>query len=98
MTVIVTRNVADRFRGFLVSVMLEIAPGVYVGPTMNAAVRERIWAVLSDWHTTLCGGSVVMVWLDRKASGRQSVLTLGVPPIKLIEFDGILLAKRDGLV
>lgn len=33
MTVVVTRDVPDRFRGFLVSVMLEIAPGVYTAPT-----------------------------------------------------------------
>ena len=35
MVVIVTRDVADRFRGFLASCMLEIAPGVYTAPRMS---------------------------------------------------------------
>ena len=42
MTVVVTRNVAPRFRGFLASVMLEIAPGVYTAPEMSKGVRERV--------------------------------------------------------
>src|SRR5271166_2557028 len=49
MTVVVTRNVAPRFRGFLASVMLEIAPGVYTAPRMTKAVRERVWAALGEW-------------------------------------------------
>ena len=28
MAVVVTRNVEDRYRGFLASVMLEVAPGI----------------------------------------------------------------------
>ena len=43
MTVIVTRNVEDRYRGFLASCMLEIAPGVYTGPRMTPGVRDRVW-------------------------------------------------------
>ena len=43
MCVIVTRDVPSRFRGFLGSCMLEIAPGVYTQPDMSAAVRERAW-------------------------------------------------------
>ena len=50
MTVVVTRNVAPRFRGFLTSVMLEIAPGVYTGPRMSKGVRERIWNVMTQWY------------------------------------------------
>lgn len=42
MVVIVTRDVADRFRGFLASAMLKIAPGVYTAPRMNAGVREQL--------------------------------------------------------
>jgi hypothetical protein len=33
------------FPGFLTSVMLEIAPGVYTAPCMSEAVRERVLAV-----------------------------------------------------
>jgi CRISPR-associated protein Cas2 len=95
MTVVVTRDVPDRFRGFLVSAMLEIAPGVYTAPTLSTAVRERIWKVMTDWYSEIGRGSIVMTWRDSKAPGRQAVLTLGTAPVRLIEYDGMMLAKRD---
>lgn len=39
LVVIVTRDVAYRYRGFLASVMLEVAPAVYISPRMSPAVR-----------------------------------------------------------
>jgi len=42
LAVVVTRDVADRFRGFLASVMLEVAPAVYISPRMTKGVRERV--------------------------------------------------------
>lgn len=57
MTVVVTRNVAPLYRGFLASVMLEIAPGVYTSPAISKGVRERVWNVLSVWfdaNATVC--------------------------------------------
>ena len=42
LTIVVTRDVEMRYRGFLTSVMLEVSPGVYVAPEMSAAVRERV--------------------------------------------------------
>lgn len=94
MTVVVTRDVAPRYRGFLASVMLELAPGVYTAPRCSAAVRERVWSVLSGWWTTLPGGSILMTWPDQKAPGDQRVLTLGLPPVTLHEHDGLTLASR----
>ena len=82
MTVIVTRDVEPRFRGFLTSCMLEIAPGVYTAPDMSHAVRKRVWNVLSDWFTALGGGAIVMTW--RASAGRQGLLTLGEPPKEII--------------
>jgi CRISPR-associated protein Cas2 len=93
MTVVVTRDVSPRFRGFLASCMLEIAPGVYTQPHMTAAVRERVWAVLSGWFSDLGGGSVVMTWPSRSAQGGQAVETLGTPPKVLVETDGFALLK-----
>jgi len=55
MTVVVTRDVESRYRGFLASVMLEIAPGVYVSPNLSAGVRERIWSVLSRTGSSRSG-------------------------------------------
>ena len=48
LTLIVTRDVPGRYRGFLASVMPEVAPGVYVAPDLSKGVRERVWAVLAD--------------------------------------------------
>ncbi len=90
MVVIVTRDVADRFRGFLASAMLEIAPGVYTAPRMTAGVRERVWAVLVDWFYGLGGGSIVMTWRDPKEPCGQGLKTLGLPPIGFAEIDGLM--------
>lgn len=93
-TLVVTRDVEDRYRGFLTSVMLEIAPGVYVSPRMSQGVRERVWLVLTDWWEALGRGSVVMVWRDRSAAGHLRIETLGEPPKEIVDADGILLVKR----
>jgi CRISPR-associated protein Cas2 len=95
MTIVVTRNVADRLRGFLASCMLEIGPGIYTSPAISIAVRERIWAVCTDWFDELHGkeSSIVMTWQDSHESGGQGVLALGVPPRKLADHEGFLVGK-----
>lgn len=95
MTVVVTRNVNDRVRGFLASSMLELAPGVYSAPRISPAVRERIWRVLADWFLNETEASIVMLWADTNMPGGQSVLTLGCPPIKIFEIDGLLTAQKS---
>lgn len=94
MTVVVTRNVSDRVRGFLASSMLDMAPGVYSAPRISPAVRERIWNVLSDWFPNEQNASIVMLWADISMPGGQAVLSLGTPPIKVVEIDGMLTARR----
>lgn len=94
LVVIVTRDVADRFRGFLASTMLEVAPTVYLSPRMNAGVRSRIWDVLSDWYGTEPHGSIVMVWRDINETGSVGIANLGSPPRELVEMDGLWLTKR----
>lgn len=95
LVVIVTRDVADRFRGFLASVMLEVAPTVYISPRMNKGVRTRIWNVLTAWHAADPRGSVVMVWRDLNETGGVGIATIGSPPRELVEVDGLWLAKRS---
>lgn len=95
MTVVVTRDVEDRYRGFLSSVMLELAPGVYTGPKLNRGARERVWRVLSDWHGELHRGSIVMTWRDAAAAGGQQVLVLGEVRRELVDVDGVLLVRRE---
>jgi CRISPR-associated protein Cas2 len=95
MTVIVTRDVEDRYRGFLSSAMLEIAPGVYTSPRLTKAVRNRVWTVLGDWFNTLGRGSIVMTWRDPGEPGGQGLLSLGEPPRSFVELDGLLLIRKN---
>ena len=93
MTVIVTVNVEARYRGFLASAMLEIAPGVYTAPNMTAGIRERIWDVLAQWYGQLGQGSIVMTWRNPEAAGEQEVRTLGEAPKEIVDAEGVYLVK-----
>jgi CRISPR-associated protein Cas2 len=95
LTVIVTNDVAYRFRGFLASVMLEIAAGVYISPEMNRGIRLRVWDVVSSWHKDEPNGSIVMVWRDTNLAGRVGIETLGTPPKELAELDGLWVTRRS---
>ena len=95
MAMIVTRNVEARYRGFLASVMLEVAPGVYIAPDLSAAVRKRVWDVLSDWWSFLQTGSIVMVSRDARAVGNLRIETLGEAPKEIVDAEGVLLVKRN---
>ena len=66
LAVVITRDVEGRYRGFLSSAMLELAPGVYANPRMSAGVRTRIWAVLSEWH-----GAGANVNIPERSAGRR---------------------------
>jgi CRISPR-associated protein Cas2 len=94
LTMIVTRDVEMRYRGFLTSVMLEVSPGVYVAPNMSAAVRERVWQVLSDWWLAIGNGSLTLVWRDTSVPGSLRIEVLGQPPKTIVDADGVLLVKR----
>ncbi len=93
MTVVVTVNVESRYRGFLASVMLEIAPGVYTSPDMTSGIRDRIWDVLVRWYDQLGNGSIVMTWRDPSAVGQQSIRSLGDPPKEIVDADGVYLVR-----
>lgn len=94
MTVVVTRNVPDRYRGFLASCMLELAPGVYASPKMSDGVRERVWRVCCEWAGVLPDdGGVLMTWRDKDAPSGQAVRILGWPKKELVEADGMWLDR-----
>ncbi len=95
MTIVVTVNVEARYRGFLASAMLEIAPGVYTAPMMTSGIRNRIWDVLSRWYYELGQGSIVMTWRDPSAVGEQQIRTLGEAPKSIVDADGVHLVKYD---
>ncbi len=89
LTLIVTRNVPDRFHGFLASCMLEVAPGVYVGSHMTSAIRERVWKVMQDWIGLLPkDGGIVLLWSDQRAPSGLGMLLIGWPKKELIDQEG----------
>jgi CRISPR-associated protein Cas2 len=92
MTVIVTRDVPMRTRGFLASIVPEPAPGLYTAANMTKSVRERVWSVISDWHAATGEGSIVMVWRDETAPGGLGLASLGTPPRRLADLDGVLVS------
>ncbi len=94
MVVVITRDVESRYRGFLASSMLELAPGLYAHPRMSAGVRGRIWVVLSEWYGILKSGAIVMTWAESAANGGLGLATLGEPPKDIIAHDGLLLVRR----
>ena len=95
MTIVVTIAVAGRFRGFLASVMLEIAAGVYIAPATTAGVRDRVWEVLVQWHADLNDdGVIVMAYPDRDMPGDHGLRFLGEPPKEVVGADGVYLARR----
>ncbi|OSM00324.1 putative CRISPR-associated Cas2 family protein [Magnetofaba australis IT-1] len=77
--------------------MLEAAPGLYVAPRLSAAVRGRIWAVLSDWFNPQSDAGYVMIWADGAQPTGVSIQTLGEPPVDLVDYDGVILARRPPL-
>ena len=93
MIVIVTVNVEARYRGFLASAMLEIAPGVYTSPNMTSGIRDRIWDVLRRWYYELRQGAIVMTWRDPSGVGDQQIRTLGEVPKEIVDADGVFLVK-----
>ena len=95
MTILVTVNVQARYRGFLASVMLELAPGVYSSPQMTDGIRNRIWDVLTRWYSQLKQGSIVMTWRDPSAVGEQRIWTLGEAPKNIVDADGVYLVKHN---
>lgn len=92
---IITRDVAERFRGFLASVMLEVAPCTYVSPRMSKGVRERVWSVMTQWHATEPDGSIIMIWRDRESTGGIGLAHLGTPSKTLIEVDGMWVTRAS---
>ena len=91
---IVTRDVEGRYRGFLGSIMLELAPGVYAQARLSAGVRDPVVAVLSNWHGQLLRGSTVDCWAETSGHGGLGLRTSGEPPKTIVTYDAMLLVWR----
>jgi CRISPR-associated protein Cas2 len=94
MTTIVTRGVEDRYKGFLGSIMLELAPGVYAHARLSAGVRGRIIDVLEDWYSQRRNGSIVVCWAENTANGTMGLKVFGELPRQIIPHGGTLLVRR----
>lgn len=96
MTIAITRNTPARFSGFLASCMHEIAPGVYVAPSMKKSVRERVWNVLMEWGELIPNdGGVVLFWRSKKAPSGLAIRLLGWPKKDLVEHEGVWFTHRE---
>lgn len=93
LTIVVTRDVDNRFRGLLRSAMLEASTSIYVSAQLNREARNRLWDVLERWHQALNRGCIVMLWRDPNAFSDIGVKSLGDIPRDLYETDGILLTR-----
>lgn len=95
MTVVVTRNAPERYRGFLASCMLEVAPGVYTSPRMSEGVRERVWEVCLEWNDTLpSDGGILLTWRDASQPSGQGLRVIGWARNDIVNHEGVWLAFR----
>lgn len=96
MMLAVTRNVPDRFGGFLASCMLEVAPGVYITPKTSSAVRDRIRHVMSKWSYLMPDKSgLLLLWQDSQAPSGLAMESFGWPKKELREFGGCWLSLSN---
>ena len=95
LTIIITRDVQERYRGYLRSAMLEIDAGVFVSAQLNRDVRDRLWKVLKDWFQVLQRGSIVMIWRDKEVSSNIGLRTLGTSRRDIINIHDFLLTRRE---
>ncbi len=96
MTVVVARNLPERFGGFLSSCMLKVAPGLYVSPQMRASVRERIWTLMERWMSLVpADGGIAVLWRDRDAPSGLGLRVIGWPKTEIVEQEGMWLSVGD---
>lgn len=94
MTVVITRDVESRYRGFIASVMVEVASGVYIAPLLSSGARDRVWEIVSTWHDELQSGSITMIWKDSSRKQGMGLKQLGVPPKDIYDHEGFLLVRK----
>lgn len=94
LTVLITRDVEDRYRGFLASAMLEASAGVYVSKGLTPRARDKVWSVVTEWHAALGRGSLTLMYPDAGSDGGIAVKTLGAPARHPVQIDGALLMHR----
>lgn len=88
MMVVCATGTADRFHGFLRSILLNPHPGVYVSRDVDKGVRDRLWRILTDWHAADPRGMVVMIHADKNKPMGLAISSLGSPKREIVEIEG----------
>lgn len=94
MIMLCVTGTADRFHGFLRSIMLNPHPGVYVSRDIDRGARDRIWSILSDWHAADPRGMVLMIHPDKSLPMGIALSSLGAPKREIIDLDGHYALRR----
>jgi CRISPR-associated protein Cas2 len=84
-----------RFSGFLHSIAMELAPGMFLAADFDRASFSRVWQTLEEWHARSPEGWIVAVLPAAKVRHPPELRTLGVLPRMLIEQDGLHLVKIE---
>jgi CRISPR-associated protein Cas2 len=88
--VICVSAVADRFHGYLRSVMLNVHPGVFLSMDLDAGTRRRVFETVERWWNAEPRGSIVMIWKNTAEPLEVEIRNLGEPKRDIVEYDGIL--------
>lgn len=87
MVVICLTDVADRFHGFLRSIMLNVHPGVYVSMDLDTGSRNRVWTILEDWWNQEPRGQAIMIYRDKSKPMDMDFRILGGTKRPIVEYD-----------
>ena len=95
MVVICVSDVADRFHGYLRSVMLNVHTGVFVSMDLDAGTRERVFSTIEGWWNAQPRGSIVYVARNPAEPLGVELRLLGAPRRNIVEYDGFLGLSRS---
>jgi CRISPR-associated protein Cas2 len=90
MVVICLSNVAERYHGYLRSVMLNVHPGVFVAMDLDAGSRGRVFDTIEEWYAAEPIGSIVLIWKNPKEPLAIEIRNLGTPKREVIVYDEVL--------
>lgn len=90
MVVICLNAVADRFHGYLRSIMLNVHPGVFLAMDLDAGTRRRVFETVEEWWNADPRGSLVLIWKNPAEPSAIEIKNLGEAKRDIIEYEGVL--------
>lgn len=94
MVVVCVADVADRFHGYLRTVMVNVHPGVFVSLDLDAGTRGRVFRTLQGWWEAEPRGSMVLMWKNPAEPLSIEIRNFGAPKREIVEYDGVLGLRR----